>query len=123
MSIYTEKWSGDVLADADYSETDPKKDSDAENLSGSSDEWEGDSESEMGSEENEDADTGSEEGQDSGLMEDQLDMLQKHDCVPNIQSGWQSEATFNRMKVQTLVRQYLYNKGRQSKKKSTLNLG
>ncbi|KAF8264606.1 hypothetical protein EI94DRAFT_1805643 [Lactarius quietus] len=140
MSIYTEKWSGDVLADADYSETDSKKDSDAENLSGSSDEWEGDSSSEMGSEENEDADTGSEEGQDSGLTEDQLDMLQKHvsefraadlprrltivkDCVTNIQSGWQSEATFNRTKVQTLVCRYLYNKGRRSKKKSTLNLG
>ncbi|KAF8266975.1 hypothetical protein EI94DRAFT_1802293 [Lactarius quietus] len=140
MSIYAEKWSGDVSADADYSETDSEKDSDAENLSGSSDEWEGDSESEMGSEENEDADTGSEEGQDSGLTEDQLDMLQKHvsefraadlprrltivkDCVTNIQSGWQSEATFNRMKVQTLVRWYLYNKGRRSKKKSTLNLG
>ncbi|KAF8256753.1 hypothetical protein EI94DRAFT_1710295 [Lactarius quietus] len=140
MSIYTEKWSGDVLADADYSETDSKKDSDAENLSGSSDEWEGDSSSEMGSEENEDANTGSEEGQDSGLMEDQLDMLQKHvsefraadlphqltivkHCVTNIQSGWQSEATFNRMKVQMLVRWYLYNKGRWSKKKSTLNLG
>ncbi|KAF8256592.1 hypothetical protein EI94DRAFT_1821722 [Lactarius quietus] len=140
MSIYAEKWSGDVSADADYSETDSKKDSDAENLSGSSDEWEGDSESEMGSEENEDADTGSEEGQDSGLTEDQLDMLQKHvsefraanlpcqltivkDCVTNIQSGWQSEATFNRMKVQMLVCRYLYNKGRRSKKKSTLNLG
>ncbi|KAF8267234.1 hypothetical protein EI94DRAFT_1801942 [Lactarius quietus] len=140
MSIYAEKWSGDVSADADYSETDSEKDSNAENLSGSSDEWEGDSESEMGSEENEDADTGSKEGQDSGLTEDQLDMLQKHvsefraanlpcqltivkDCVTNIQSGWQSEATFNRTKVQMLVRQYLYNKGRRSKKKSTLNLG
>ncbi|KAF8263489.1 hypothetical protein EI94DRAFT_1876171 [Lactarius quietus] len=121
MSIYAEKWSGDVSADADYSETDSEKDSDAENLSGSSDEWEGDSESEMGSEENEDANTGSEEGQDSGLTEDQLDMLQKHvsefraadlprwltivkDCVTNIQSGWQSEATFNRTKFRRFGR-------------------
>jgi hypothetical protein len=62
MFIYTEKWSGDVSADADYSETDSEMGSDAEDLGGSSDEWEGDSESEMGTEEDEDADSGSEEG-------------------------------------------------------------
>ena len=133
MSIYTEKWSGNVSADADYSETDSEMGSDAEDLGGSSDEWEGDSESEMGTEEDEDADLGSEEGwvltlycgpyliwlyrQDAGLTEDQLDMLQKHvsefraadlqcrfkivsDCIAYIQEGWQSEATFNRKKVQ-----------------------
>ncbi|KAF8259614.1 hypothetical protein EI94DRAFT_1813057 [Lactarius quietus] len=140
VSIYTNKWSGDVSADADYSETDSERDSDAEDFDGSSDEWEGDSDSEMATEEDEEDETDSEEGQDIELTEDQLDMLQKHvsefqaanlpcwftivrDCVTYIQSGWQSEAAFNRMKVQTLVHWYLYNKGRRSKKKSTLNLG
>ncbi|KAF8260938.1 hypothetical protein EI94DRAFT_1705920 [Lactarius quietus] len=131
VSIYTDKWSGDVLADADYSETDSERDSDAEDFDGSSEEWEGDSDSEMATEEDEEVETDSEEGQDIELTEDQLDMLQKHvsefraadlPCRFTI-SGWQSEATFNRMKVQTLVCQYLYDKGRRSKKKSTLNLG
>ncbi|KAF8266489.1 hypothetical protein EI94DRAFT_1803004 [Lactarius quietus] len=140
VSIYTDKWSGDVSADADYSETDSERDSDAEDFDGSSEEWEGDSDSEMATEEDEEVETDSEEGQDIELTEDQLNMLQKHvsefqaanlpcrftivrDCVTYIQSGWQSEATFNRMKVQMLVCWYLYNKGRRSKKKSTLNLG
>ncbi|KAF8269147.1 hypothetical protein EI94DRAFT_1699718 [Lactarius quietus] len=131
VSIYTDKWSGDVSADADYSETDSERDSDVEDFDGSSDEWEGNSDSEIGTEEDEEVETDSEEGQDIELTEDQLNMLQKHvsefraadlPCRFTI-SGWQSEATFNRMKVQTLIHWYLYNKGRRSKKKSTLNLG
>ncbi|KAF8261803.1 hypothetical protein EI94DRAFT_1809719 [Lactarius quietus] len=75
----------------------------------------------MATKEDEEVETDSEKGQDIELTEDQLDMLQNHvsefqaadlsrwftivrDCVAYIQSGWQSEATFNRMKVQTLVR-------------------
>ncbi|KAF8262217.1 hypothetical protein EI94DRAFT_1704942 [Lactarius quietus] len=112
VSIYTDKWSGDVSADADYSETDSERDSDVEDFDGSSDEWEGDSDPEMATEEDEEVETDSEEGQDIELTEDQLDMLQKHvsefraaDLPRRFTiSGWQSEAAFNRMKGQKTYR-------------------
>ncbi|KAI9445920.1 hypothetical protein H4582DRAFT_2069240 [Lactarius indigo] len=107
---------------------------------GSSDEWEGASESELESESEEDSDADDVKGDELTLTEDQADMLQKHvaefqaadlhrrlaiikECLNWIQARWQPKASFKKKQVKTLVRQYLYNKGRRAKKKSTLNLG
>ncbi|KAH9170156.1 hypothetical protein EDB89DRAFT_1908025 [Lactarius sanguifluus] len=113
--------------DTDYSESESDS-------SGSSEEWEGDSESGLDSVSSEDSDNDDMDGEELKLTVDQADMLQKHvaefraadlhhrlaivkDCLNWIQARWQPKASFKRKEVETLVRRYLYNKGRRAKKR------
>ncbi|KAH9162394.1 hypothetical protein EDB89DRAFT_1913299 [Lactarius sanguifluus] len=98
-SMYSHIWPHDM--DTNYSE------SESDSL-GSSEEWEGDSESGLDSVSSEDSDN------------DDMDRL------PELDSGKVvTESLFQEKKkeVETLVCHYLYNKGRWAKKRSTLNLG
>ncbi|KAH9015212.1 hypothetical protein EDB84DRAFT_1567794 [Lactarius hengduanensis] len=130
QSMYSHIWPRDM--DTDYSESESDS-------SGSSEEWEGSSESGLGSDSEEDSDSDDVDGEGLKLTADQADMLQKHvaefraadlhrrlaivkDCLNWIQAR-QPKASFKRKEVETLVRRYLYNKGRRAKKSSTLNLG
>ncbi|KAH9069434.1 hypothetical protein EDB83DRAFT_2314458 [Lactarius deliciosus] len=130
-SMYSHIWPRDM--DTDYSESESDS-------SGSSEEWEGSSDSGLGSDSEEGSDSDDADGGELKLMVDQADMLQKHvaefraadlhcrlaivkECLNWIQAGWQPKASFKRKEVETLVRHYLYNKGRRAKKSSTLNLG
>ncbi|KAH9031104.1 hypothetical protein EDB85DRAFT_2146272 [Lactarius pseudohatsudake] len=131
-SIFSHTWPRDISDDSDYPESESEG-------SCSSEEWEGDSESELESEWEDDSDADV-EGDELTLTEDQADMLQKHvaefraadlhrrlaiikDCLKWIEARWQPKASFKKKEVETLVRRYLYNKGRRAKKRSTLNLG
>ncbi|KAH9009917.1 hypothetical protein EDB83DRAFT_2530998 [Lactarius deliciosus] len=130
-SMYSHIWPRDM--DTDYSESESDS-------SGSSEEWEGSSDSGLGSDSEEGSDSDDADGGELKLTADQADMLQKHvaefraadlhrrlaivkECLNWIQAGWQPKASFKRKEVETLVRRYLYNKGRRAKKSSTLNLG